>query len=67
MRTVHETDDAQEVMRAFIKSLKSSFFKKVEIWWVGSEAMDMLRDGKRLCTAAEQSSSEFDLKLPLNT
>lgn len=64
MNTLHETRVAQELMRWFVSALKKEQFTKVDLWWLGPEALAMLRAGKRLTTTAEQSPPEFDLKLP---
>lgn len=61
--TVHTDATAQQLMKWFQSALKSEGFTKVRNWWVGKEAMEMLKAGKRLATTAEQSPPEFDLKL----
>ena len=63
MDTLHETLVAQQLMKWFLAALKAEGFTKVENWWLGKEALEMLRAGKRLSTTAEQSPPEFDLKL----
>lgn len=62
--TLHETPVAQQLMRWFLLALKKEKFIKIREWWVGHEAMEMLKAGRRLSTTAEQSPPEFDLKLP---
>lgn len=64
MDTLHLTTVAQQLMKWFLASLKQEDFIKIESWWVGKEAMEMLKSGKRLTTTAVQSPPEFDLKLP---
>lgn len=64
MDTLHQTPVAQQLMKWFLAALKQEGFTKIESWWVGKEAMEMLRSGKRLTTTAVQSPPEFDLKLP---
>lgn len=64
MDTLHQTPVAQQLMKWFLAALKKEGFIKIESWWVGREAMDMLRSGKRLTTTAVQSPPAFDLKLP---
>ncbi len=64
MATLHETAGAQSLMKGFLSTLKLQGFVKVDLWWVGREAMAMLKAGKRLSTTAEQSPPEYDLKLP---
>lgn len=64
MGTMHETAPAQQLMKWFLAALKAEGFTKVDIYWVGKEALEMLKAGKRLSTTAEQSPPEFDLKLP---
>ena len=63
MDTLHQTPTAQQLMKWFLAALKQEGFTKVDIWWLGKEALKMLRAGGRL-TQAEQSPSEFDVKLP---
>lgn len=64
MSTLHNTIVAQQLMRWFLQALKQEHFIKIESWWLGSEAFDMLKTGKRLTTTAEQSPPQFDLKWP---
>ena len=61
MSTLHETKPAQQLMRRFMSALKKSGFVKVNMWWVGPEALAMLKAGKRLATAAVESPPEYDL------
>ena len=62
------TSDKDETSLQFIKwfqsALKKEGYEKVRHWWVGKEAMSMLKSGIRLATVAEQSPPEFDLRLP---
>lgn len=67
MSTLHQTPVAQQLMKWFLSSLKQEGFAKVREWWLGREAMEMLKAGKRLTTTAEQSPPEYDLKLPEET
>ncbi|NJM34877.1 MAG: hypothetical protein HC850_09420 [Rhodomicrobium sp.] len=64
MDTLHETPVAQQLMKWFLAALKAEGFTKVDMYWMGKEALEMLKAGKRLSTTAEQSPPEFDLKLP---
>jgi hypothetical protein len=64
MATLHQTPVAQQLMKWFLTALKQDGFTKVREWWLGPEAMEKLRAGKRLTTTAEQSPPEFDLQLP---
>lgn len=64
MDTLHQTTMAQRLMKAFQSALKKEGFVKVENWWLGKEALEMLKAGKRLSTTAEQSPPQFDLVLP---
>jgi hypothetical protein len=64
MSTLHETKQAQKLMRSFLSSLEKERFIKIELWWVGPEAMKMLKNGKRLSTTAQQSPSDYDLRIP---
>ena len=63
MATLHQNPAAQQLMKWFLAALKQDDFTKVREWWVGREAMEMLKAGKRLTTTAEQSPPEFDLQL----
>lgn len=65
MDTLHETPVAQQLMKWFLAALKAEGFTKVESWWLGREALEMLKAGQRLSTTAEQSPPEFDLKPPV--
>ncbi len=67
MTTLHQTPSAQQLMKWFLHALKQESFTKVELWWLGKEALEMLKAGKRLTTTAEQSPPEFDLKLPVKS
>ncbi|MER9918753.1 MULTISPECIES: hypothetical protein [unclassified Mesorhizobium] len=62
MSTLHQTPTAQKMMKWFNSALKQEGFTKVREWWVGTEALQMLKSGKRLTTTAEQSPPQFDLK-----
>jgi hypothetical protein len=61
--TLHQASVAQQLMKWFLLALKQEGFIKVREWWLGKEALEMLKAGKRLTTTAEQSPPEFDLKL----
>ena len=63
MDTMHDTRIAQQLMRWFLASLKQEGFVKLDIWWLGSEAMAFLKSGGRL-TSAEQAPPECDLRPP---
>lgn len=63
MDTLHETPVAQQLMKWFLAALKAEGFTKVDLYWMGKEALEMLKAGKRL-SQAEQSPPEFGLKLP---
>ena len=62
MATLHPTPAAQQLMKWFQSALKQEGFTKFREWWVGKEAGEMLKAGKRLTTTAEQSPPQFDLK-----
>ncbi|UIP07854.1 hypothetical protein LY632_05490 [Erythrobacter sp. SDW2] len=64
MDSMHDNPVVKELLKSFAAALKKSGFKKVKQWWVGPEAMEMLKAGKRLATTAEQSPPAYDLKLP---
>jgi hypothetical protein len=59
---LHKSPAAQQLMKWFLSSLKQEGFTKVRSWWLGKEALEMLKAGKRLTTTAQQSPPEFDLK-----
>jgi len=61
MATLYETPVAQQLMKWFLSALKQEGFTKVQDWWLGKEALEMLKAGRRLTTTAEQSPPEFDL------
>lgn len=61
--TLHGTKEAQQLMRWFLSSLKKERFIKVQSWWLGKEATEMLKSGRRLTTTAVQSPPEYDLKV----
>jgi hypothetical protein len=64
MTTLHSTPVAQQLMKWFSAALRQQRFTKIQSWWLGDEALAMLKDGKRLPTTAEQSPPDFDLRLP---
>jgi hypothetical protein len=64
MATVHQSAVAQQLMRQFLAALNQEGFYKIESWWLGSQAMEMLKSCKRLTTTAVQSPPEFDLRMP---
>jgi hypothetical protein len=64
MDTMHDTRVAQQLMRWFLASLKQEGFVKMDLWWLGREAMTYLRGGRRL-TIAEQAPPEYDLQPPV--
>lgn len=64
MDSMHDNATVRELLKAFAEALKKEGFKKVKQWWVGPEAMEMLKAGKRLATTAEQSPPAYDLVLP---
>jgi hypothetical protein len=61
--TVSDSAIAQELMKRFSKAIRKHF-TKVNAFWVGPEALELLKAGKRL-TIAAQSPPEFDLTLAL--
>ncbi|MFC2250028.1 hypothetical protein ACETRX_10420 [Labrys portucalensis] len=62
VKTMHNTPFAQMVIRKFASLLKQAQFKKIQSWWLGPEALQMLRAGKRLSTTAVQSPPDYDLR-----
>ena len=59
--TVSQSRLSQDLMKRFQRALKADF-QKVRAFYVGPEAMESLKNGQRLTTAA-QSPPEFDLSL----
>jgi hypothetical protein len=57
--TISKTPSAQTMMRTALRSAKKHF-RKVNAYWIGLEAFDAWKDGKRL-TYAIQSPPEYDL------
>jgi hypothetical protein len=57
----HNTEVSSSLMKLFRSAIKSEF-KRVRAFWVGPQALEMLKCGKRL-TLAEQSPREYDLKV----
>ena len=65
MDTLHTSNPvAQQLMKWFLSALEKEGFTKVDMWWLGKEALQMLKEGKRLSKTAEQSPPEYDLKIP---
>ena len=62
--TLHNSSEAQQIMRKFSTALRKLKFIKIDMWWVSPEALEMLRNGKRLATAAYEFSPAYDLPLP---
>jgi hypothetical protein len=62
--TLHETSGAQQIMRAFKAALRAEGYTKLKMWWLGKEAFESLKSGKRLSTTAEQSPADYDLRWP---
>ena len=50
MSTLHETSVAQQLMRWFLSAPKQEGFASVERWWLGRDALALLRSGRRLST-----------------
>lgn len=65
MSTLHQGPAAQQFMKWFLAALREERFAKEKSWWLGREALEMLRAGKRLAMTAEQSPPEFDLQKPM--
>lgn len=61
IKTMHSTKFSQSIMREFQSILKKHQFQKVQSWWLGKEALEMLKSGKRLTVTAVQSPPEYDL------
>jgi hypothetical protein len=62
--TMHADAVSRKLLRTFAATIKKIGFVKASLWWVGSEAFEMLKVGKRLATLAVQSPPEYDLPLP---
>lgn len=63
MTTLHETSNAQQIMKQYLAALKAERFKKFGVYWFGTGAIEMLKAGRRL-VQAEQSPSSFDVPPP---
>ena len=63
MSTLHETPNAQRIMKKFLGAVKAEHFTKYNVYWFGREAMELLRSGRRL-VQAEQSPSTSDIPHP---
>ncbi|MGH8337163.1 MAG: hypothetical protein ACRETL_10175, partial [Gammaproteobacteria bacterium] len=48
--TLHDTPDAQQLMRNFLSAIKAEKFAKIKLFWLGREAHEMLKSGVRLST-----------------
>jgi hypothetical protein len=66
MDTMHDTPKAQQLMKWFNAALKKEGFVKIDMHWLGPEALAMFKAGVRLPKNAEQSPPAYDLKLPDN-
>ena len=64
VNTLHDNKTALQLVRRFLSALKKEEFVKIQMWWLGRQALEMLRSGKRLTTTAVQSPPEYDLPLP---
>ena len=62
--TSHQAGVAQQLMRCFLLALKEASFVQLDIYWLGPEALEMLKAGRRLAKNAEASPPQFDLQLP---
>ena len=62
VQTLHSTLVAQQLMKWYLKALRSESFILVDTFWVGREALEMLKAGKRLAMNAVQSPPKYDLK-----
>lgn len=62
MDTMHNNPISQRLMKWFLAALKAEGFVKVDMWWLGKDALQMLNSGRRLSKTAEQSPPEFDLR-----
>ncbi|MBB2753977.1 UNVERIFIED_ORG: hypothetical protein GGI57_004709 [Rhizobium aethiopicum] len=62
VKAMHNNEFSKKIMRDFQSSLKKARFEKAQSWWLGTEAVEMLRAGKRLSTTAVQSPPEYDLR-----
>jgi hypothetical protein len=57
--TISNSLTSQELMKHFLSAFRK-YFAKVKAFWVGPQAMELLRAGKRLALSS-QSPREFDL------
>lgn len=62
--TLHSSQAAQQLMKRFQSALRREGFSRIRGWWLGAEALERLKAGKRLTVTAEQSPPQFDFVLP---
>jgi len=61
--TLHANPTAQQLMKRFQSALRREGFSRIQGWWLGAEALERLKAGKRLTVTAEQSPPQFDFAL----
>lgn len=62
MTSMHDTELSQGLMKRFLASIKKVKFQKIDLSWIGAEALDMLKAGARL-TQSEMSSPQHHVRL----
>jgi len=63
IETWSDSASAQRLMRQFMSAIKKNFREKINLYWVGPEAFEFLKNGGRLTLNVDAASS-FDLKIP---
>ncbi len=59
--TASQSEFSEELMKRFLSAIKKSFIK-IKAFYVGPQALELLKNGTRL-TISAQSPLEFDLKI----
>lgn len=62
VKTMYKGPFSQKILKDFQSALKKAKFEKVQSWWLGPSALEMLKSGKRLTTTAVQSPPDYDLR-----
>ncbi|WP_155626242.1 hypothetical protein [Burkholderia vietnamiensis] len=63
IQTWSDDSAAQKIMRQAASAFKKYYPAKINVFWIGPEAYELLKSGRRL-TQNVAASPEFDLKIP---
>ncbi|KLU25972.1 hypothetical protein EOS_11930 [Caballeronia mineralivorans PML1(12)] len=63
VQTWSDDPAAQRLMRRFAAGLKKNFVAKINVYWIGREANEFLKNGGRL-TFNSSAPPEFNIKIP---